>query len=86
MSKNIHDELRAGINHFLDDSHAVYLTRKLVRVYGDGDWLSINQSLLDWQQRSLLKIIKTPQDAADDEVCIQMLAYIDRKSPWPDWP
>jgi hypothetical protein len=37
-------------------------------------------------KKGYLKILIDPEKATDNEVCVEMLNYIEEKSPWPNWP
>ncbi len=62
------------------------IPRKAIRVYGENGWPQINALLKEWQDKGYLKILRNPEIASDDDICVQMLAYIEQKSPWPNWP
>jgi hypothetical protein len=79
-------EFCAGINRILDDTHQLEITKFALEVYGHGDWTAINDSLAEWEKQGLLKILRNPEQASKDDVCVRMASYINRPSPWPDWP
>ena len=78
--------LKNGINRVLNDK-VKFLTK------GTLLWCShdvINEELVlqlkDWEKNGCLKILKDPRTCSDDEVCIEMLKYIDKESPIDNWP
>ena len=78
--------LKNGINALLDNM-TKNISRQAIRVYGDGNWPEINAQLAEWERKGYLKILIPPEAAEDKDVCVQMLKYIDIKSPWGDkWP
>ncbi len=79
-------ELKNGINRTLDDTCQKNITRKTLAVYGRRDWQAIKSALTLWRDEGFLRIIKDPEVALDDETCVEMLSYIDRTGPWPNWP
>ena len=78
------EALKSGINRIVDDG-AVRILRSDIRVYGENDWESINKALAEWESRGLLKILKAPETADDNDICIEMLHYIDHPD-YEDWP
>lgn len=78
-------KLRDEINRGLDFG-AIDLTKSHLHALSDGDLSLAYIKLQEWQSRGLLEILKNPFSATDDEVCIHMLNYIDKESPWPNFP
>lgn len=90
MEEEINDEkckrkLKAVINRILDDGGKM-IPRSDIEMYGEGDWTAIMSAIKEWESRGLLKIRKDPQTAADQDICLEMLKYIDRDSPMEGWP
>jgi hypothetical protein len=77
--------LHAAINRLLDDG-ARHIRRSDIVVFGGSNWSKIKAALTEWEGKGYLRIIKDPEFARDEEVCLEMLNYIDQKSPWRDWP
>ena len=77
--------LRAGINRSLDDG-AKLMSRKTLWVYAKNNWPVIMNSIKEWEERGILKVLKDPRTANDDDDCLEMLKYIDRESPLEGWP
>jgi hypothetical protein len=77
--------LREGINRLLDDGVRI-CSKATLREYGAHDWAATKDALVQWQSLGLLRIIKSLDEARDDEIVVEMLDYIDQKSPWPNWP
>ncbi len=84
MNKSI-EVLKSAINSGILDGGATLVTRESIRLYGKNDWKSINKALADWESRGILKILKNPETANDDDICIEMLHYIDRRG-FDNWP
>ena len=57
------------------------IPRKTLRVYGENDWPEIKAALREWEGKGYLRVLKDPEDAADEEICVEMLSYIEQKSP-----
>lgn len=78
--------LKNGLNRLLDDG-CKSIPRKTIRVCGDNNWPDINAQLAEWEKKDYLKILIPPENAKDEDICIVMLKYIERESPWGDkWP
>ncbi len=82
----INNYLKAGINRTMDDTRSVDITRATIEGFGEGCWDEIMDALTSWSEQGLLTVIKDPRLASKDEVCVMMKSYIDRASPWPNWP
>ena len=79
------EELKNGINRILNDK-VKYIPREVIRVYGRNNWQEIIKALTLWEKKGLLKLLKNPKTCNDDEICIEMLKYIDKESPIDNWP
>ncbi len=77
--------LQESINRYLDDGARAY-SKGTLGYFGAHDWPRIKTSLAEWESRGLLRIVRPIDEARDDEIVIEMLDYIDQKSPWPNWP
>jgi len=73
--------LKNGLNRYFLDSDTGLFTKEVIGTLAGNDWPAINAQLLEWQQRGLLRIIKPPDEAQDNDICIQMLNLIDRENP-----
>jgi 23S rRNA A2030 N6-methylase RlmJ len=80
--------LRAGINRILDDGDGTNkrITRRILTVYGHDDIEGVSACLNKWKERGLLKILKPYESSQDHEEVVEMLDYIEKESPWPNWP
>jgi len=78
--------LKNGLNDYFIDGENGLFTKSVLGSLGDNDWPAIIKQLEEWQRRGLLKILKNPEQATNDEFCIEMLDLIDMKSPIPGWP
>lgn len=72
-----------GINRSLDDTASPMIRSGLLCAYGEGDWDSILKHLKIWEQQGILKILKNPEIADPQDVCVEMLMFINRKSSIP---
>jgi len=80
--------LAGGIGRTLDDTAQTGISKRTLEVYGNCDWDIINEALQEWEAAGLLRIVKKPETAIDDEVVVKMLDYISRtgsKPTWIDW-
>ena len=59
------------------------VSRFSIRTYGRDDWPVIKRALEEWQGKGYLKILKDPEFANDDEVCVEFLTFFEHKSPIP---
>jgi len=50
------------------------------------DLATAHKCLQQWASEGKLDILKPLEEAKDDEPVIKMKAYIEGKSPWPNWP
>ena len=69
---------RNGINGCLDNM-AKRITRKTLRIYGENDWPGIKSLLREWQGNGYLHVLKDPENTADEDICVEMLSYIEQK-------
>lgn len=80
MNKSNQWGLKAGINRILEGGvqkiKAVHIT-----TYSHGDIEVIDNSLKEWQERGYLRILKPYQDCSPEEHCVEMIKFIDQKSP-----
>lgn len=70
----------------MDDEKVQLLSSEPIQGYGLYDRETIEAALNEWESKGYLTIITNPDCAAPNEICVKMLSYIDRESPWPDWP
>jgi hypothetical protein len=79
------DRLVGAINRYLDDGTRKY-TKADLAALGENDWINIKTTIADWEARGLARIVRPFDEAAPSDIVIEMLDYIDQKSPWPNWP
>ena len=80
--------LAGGIDRTLDDTAQTGISKRTLYVYGNCDWDIINEALQKWEIAGLLRIVKKPDEAGDNEIVVKMLDYIHRtgsKPTWIDW-
>lgn len=77
----LRDEINRGLDYGCFD-----LTKSDLFAMSDGDIGLALLLLKQWEARGLLRIDLNPVLAEDDDVCVRMLNYIDKKSPWPNFP
>lgn len=77
----LRDDINRGLDYGCFD-----LTKANLLEMCDGDLALAFLALKQWETRGLLEIILNPNLANDDEICIRMLNYIDKESPWPNFP
>ena len=82
MTKKV---LAGGIGRILDDTARTEISKRAIEVYGNCDWDVINEALQDWENAGLLRILKKPETAGDEEIVVKMLDYIERTGPKPTW-
>jgi hypothetical protein len=64
----------AGIIRIVEDAQRLEITRFDLEVYGQGDWLAIKNALTLWEKREYLIVLRDPEHAASDDVCIRMFS------------
>ena len=77
QNKNV---LRAGINRMLEDGYKK-IKAKHLSTYSLQDVDTIICSLEDWKEKKMLNILKPYKDCHPDEYCIELLRFLDEKSP-----
>lgn len=66
---------RGQINHqFL---HEFEIYKRFLEYAGEGDWSFIMTYLKEWESKGLLKILKDPQTAEEEDICVKALKFID---------
>jgi hypothetical protein len=78
--------LKNGLNRYFLDGDSGLFTKEVIGTLAGNDWSAITVQLEEWQRRGLLRIVKQPDEAKKDDICIEMLNLIDRESPIPGWP
>lgn len=78
-------ELIAGIERCLD-SAMQQIEKKTILIYSQYDLKGAKDCLNQWESEGKLEILKSLDEATDDEPVIKMKSYIEGKSPWPNWP
>jgi hypothetical protein len=61
-------------------------SKKLIKEFSRDDLSTARECLQQWASEGKLEILKPLDEAADDEPVVKMKAYIEGKSPWPNWP
>lgn len=72
--------LRAGLNRMLEDGYKKINASHLY-IYSKHDSQVIEESIKEWSERGILKILKPYHECAPDDCCVEMLRFIDQKSP-----
>lgn len=83
FKKNV---LKGGINRMLNDKVKFLSKETLLWCTHNVLDTEVINALKDWEKRGILKILKNPNTCDNDEICIEMLKYIDKESPIPNWP
>ena len=78
-TKHLHS-LRAGINRMLEDGYKK-IRAKHLNTYGFGDSEMIEDATKDWEYKNMLRILKPYKECEPDEYCIELLRFLDEKSP-----
>lgn len=88
MFMNERDKLqfKALINRSMDDCAFVYTRGQIIGLNRGGDLAQACAQLREWEARGLLKFLADPMIVGDDVQCVEMLDYIDKKSPWKTFP
>ena len=85
MNEKTKASLVAGIERCMD-SAMLRIEKKTLTVYSGNDLATARECLQQWASEGKLEILKPLDEAGDDEPVVKMKAYIDGKSPWPNWP
>ena len=75
--------LRALIHRILDDSAQPFIPRRALCVPGASFDPEVWRQLKLWEQEGYLRILRTPDQTGGDDYVVEMLKYIDQKSPIP---
>lgn len=75
-----YEAFKAGINRMLEDGHKIIEAKHLF-IYSFGNTDLIETSLLKWQKTNTAKIVKPYRDCEPDDHCIELLKFIEQKSP-----
>jgi hypothetical protein len=76
--------LQASINRMLEDGYKKIKAKHLY-TYSKHDIGVVEESIQDWERRGMLKILKPYQDCDPEEDCVELLRFIDQKSPIKDY-
>ncbi len=68
------------------DSVLDTFSRSQILSYCNHDLETATECLQQWASEGKLEILKSLGEAKDDEPVVKMKAYINGKSPWPNWP
>jgi hypothetical protein len=83
MKQFSENELEALINRSMDDTACPYIKQSLIAAGGSHDWQKITSTIKKWEDTNTLIIVKNPEFAEHNEVCLEMISYINRKSAIP---
>lgn len=75
--------LKNGIKNMVLSNRVSGISRSTIRGYGRDDWPTIKKALSEWEKKGYLKILKDPEFARDDEVCVEFLTFFEFPSPIP---
>ena len=78
MSK--YNAFKAGINRMLEDGYKRIQATHLF-TYSFENIELIEESLEKWEKLGVLKILKPYRECSPNEYCIEMLKFIEQKSP-----
>lgn len=76
-------ELKSALNRFLDVGHTKVTKSEIVQACA-GDFTLAMINLHVWQESGWLAILADLDSADVDDVCVEMLGYIDNDKPWSD--
>lgn len=80
MSEYNKNVLRAGLNRMLEDGYK-QIRAKHLYTYSKHDEETILSALDDWEKKNMLRILKPYKECLPDEYCIELLRFLDEKSP-----
>lgn len=75
--------LKALINRSLDDIATVQIQAGLIGAGGQENWNDIRKSLQKWEKAGYLKILKDPENSKPEDIVVEMISFIDRRSSIP---
>lgn len=79
-------KLRIQLNTFVDEGYA-YIPAWALIIYGEvdrpGQWSFVHNTLVEWEAKGFLKVLKNPEHCTADELCLEMLNFIDAEKPLP---
>jgi hypothetical protein len=70
------------LNNFVDEGYALIPAWALA-AYGELEWELVNTKLTQWEAGGFIKVLKNPEHCTPDELCIEMLNFIDAEKPLP---
>lgn len=89
MTNYTYEVLLRGLNYILEgrqvSPEGTKITARHILVCGKNDLASIEAALEIWQRRGDIRIIKNLRQCAPEDYCIEMLSFIDQKSPIKGW-
>lgn len=79
--------IKALINYLLEGGQTRGTKIKLRELfqYGIRDLALVDEALHEWRAQGYLVILKEPAECAPDDYCVEMLSFIDQKSPIKGW-
>ena len=75
--------LSSHLNNFVGSGYA-YVWGWALRSYGNSEWDAIREALSEWESKGFLKVLKDPEQCADNEICLEMFNFIDAEEPLPN--
>lgn len=81
--------LRAGLNYILEgrqrSPHGTKIKTTDLLVYGRYDELTIEESLIRWENAGYIRILKPFSECSPEDYCIEAKSFIEEKSPIKGW-
>jgi hypothetical protein len=89
MSTTLETKLATGINYILEGRQTspkgTKISRKHIVIYSGNDIDGAIKIIQTWEKQGVLKILKSPKEAADEDLCIELYRFIGQKSPITGW-
>jgi len=75
--------MKAGINYILEgrSPSSLRINLELLLRYAKGDLETLKECLSIWESAGYLHILKRPERCRPDEDCVEMIQFIEQKSP-----
>ena len=75
--------LKAGINYILEglSPEDLRITLALLQRYAENDIETLTECLNLWEKAGYLRILKPPEQCHPDENCVEMIQFVEQKSP-----
>ena len=75
--------LKSALNRYLDVGHKMVTKMEISRA-SDEDLALAEMNLTEWQSSGYLNLRTVLFSANDDDVCVELIGYIDNEKPWSD--